>query len=72
MQINGLFVMGLTLIITSVVALLMFRSSWGLQVRAVVSNRTMSGAVGIDTPEDHVGTRVRVTFPCAAGPQNDG
>jgi len=48
-QINGLFVMGLTLIITSVVALLMFRSSWGLQVRAVVSNRTMSGAVGIDT-----------------------
>jgi urea transport system permease protein len=48
-QINGLFVMGLTLIITSIVALLMFRSSWGLQVRAVVSNRTMSGAVGIDT-----------------------
>jgi urea transport system permease protein len=48
-QINGLFVMGLTLIITSIVALLMFKSSWGLQVRAVVSNRTMSGAVGIDT-----------------------
>jgi urea transport system permease protein len=48
-QINGLFVMALTLIITSIVALLMFRSSWGLQVRAVVSNRTMSGAVGIDT-----------------------
>jgi urea transport system permease protein len=48
-QINGLFVMGLTLIITLIVALLMFRSSWGLQVRAVVSNRTMSGAVGIDT-----------------------
>ena len=48
-QINGLFVMGLTLIITSIVALLMFKSSWGLQVRAVVSNRSMSGAVGIDT-----------------------
>ncbi len=48
-QINGLFVMGLTLIITGAVALLMFRSRWGLQVRAVVSNRTMSGAVGIDT-----------------------
>ncbi|MDO8878239.1 MAG: urea ABC transporter permease subunit UrtB [Pseudolabrys sp.] len=48
-QINGLFVMGLTLIITGVVALLMFRSRWGLQVRAVVTNRTMSGAVGIDT-----------------------
>ena len=48
-QINGLFVMGLTLAITGAVALLMFRSRWGLQVRAVVSNRTMSGAVGIDT-----------------------
>ena len=48
-QINGLFVMGLTLIITALVALLLFRSRWGLQVRAVVSNRTMSGAVGIDT-----------------------
>jgi urea transport system permease protein len=48
-QINGLFVMGLTLIITAVVALLMFRSRWGLQVRAVVTNRVMSGAVGIDT-----------------------
>jgi urea transport system permease protein len=48
-QINGLFVMGLTLMITAVVALLMFRSRWGLQVRAVVTNRVMSSAVGIDT-----------------------
>ena len=48
-QINGLFVMGLTLLITAVVALLMFRSRWGLQVRAVVTNRPMSSAVGIDT-----------------------
>lgn len=48
-QINGLFVMALTLLITGVVALLMFRSRWGLQVRAVVTNRLMSGAVGIDT-----------------------
>jgi urea transport system permease protein len=48
-QINGLFVMGLTLAITGVVALLLYRSRWGLQVRAVVANRTMSGAVGIDT-----------------------
>jgi urea transport system permease protein len=48
-QINGLFVMGLTLIITGIVAVLMYRSRWGLQVRAVVSNRIMSGAVGIDT-----------------------
>jgi urea transport system permease protein len=48
-QINGLFVMGLTMLITSVVALLLYKSRWGLQVRAVVANRTMSGAVGIDT-----------------------
>jgi urea transport system permease protein len=48
-QINGLFVMGLTLLITAVVALLIYKSRWGLQVRSVVSNRTMSGAVGIDT-----------------------
>jgi urea transport system permease protein len=48
-QINGLFVMGLTIIITVVVALLIYRSGWGLQVRAVVANRTMSGAAGIDT-----------------------
>jgi len=48
-QINGLLVMGLTLIITGVVALLLYRSRWGLQVRAVVSNRTMSDAAGIDT-----------------------
>ena len=48
-QINGLFVMGLTLAITIAVALLMYRSKWGKQVRAVVQNRTMAGAVGINT-----------------------
>jgi len=48
-QINGLFVMGLTLLITAGVALLLFKSRWGLQVRSVVANRTMAGAVGIDT-----------------------
>jgi urea transport system permease protein len=48
-QINGLFVMALTLVITGIVAFLMYRSRWGLQVRAVVSNRIMSEAVGIDT-----------------------
>ncbi len=48
-QINGLFVMGLTLLITIGVALLMFKARFGLQVRAVVQNRVMAGAVGIDT-----------------------
>lgn len=48
-QINGLFVMGLTLAITAIVALLMYRSRWGLQVRAVVTNRVMADAAGINT-----------------------
>ncbi len=48
-QINGLLVMTLTLIITAIVALLLFRSRWGLQVRAVVANRVMADAAGIDT-----------------------
>ncbi len=48
-QINGLFVMTLTVIITAVVAVMMFRSRWGMQVRAVVLNRMMASAVGINT-----------------------
>lgn len=47
--INGLFVMGLTILITIAVALLIYRSGWGKQVRAVMQNRVMAGAVGIDT-----------------------
>ena len=48
-QINGLFVVGLTILISVGTFLLMFRSRWGLQVRAITANRTMSGAVGINT-----------------------
>jgi urea transport system permease protein len=47
--INGLIVMAITLLITFLVYLVMFRSRWGAKVRAVVQNRTMAGAVGIDT-----------------------
>jgi urea transport system permease protein len=47
--INGIFVMGLTTVITIAVAILMFRSNWGKRVRAVMQNRTMAGAVGINT-----------------------
>jgi urea transport system permease protein len=47
--INGLFVMILTLIIASTVGVMMYRSGWGRRVRAVVQNRTMAGAVGINT-----------------------
>ncbi|MGQ0501464.1 MAG: urea ABC transporter permease subunit UrtB [Panacagrimonas sp.] len=48
-QINGLFVVGLTILISVGTFMLMFRSRWGLQVRAITANRTMSGAVGINT-----------------------
>jgi urea transport system permease protein len=47
--INGLFVMAVTILITVSVALLIFRSRFGQQVRAVMSHRAMAGAVGIDT-----------------------
>ncbi|HZR72540.1 urea ABC transporter permease subunit UrtB [Bradyrhizobium sp.] len=47
--INGIFVMCLTVLITLAVAYIMFRSRWGRQVRAVVQNRVMAGAVGINT-----------------------
>ena len=47
--INGLFVMAVTTLITVGVALLIYRSRFGQQVRAVMQNRAMAGAVGIDT-----------------------
>jgi urea transport system permease protein len=48
-QINGLFVMTLTLAITVAVGYVMHWSRWGRQVRAVMQNRIMAGAVGINT-----------------------
>lgn len=47
--INGMFVLGLTIFVTLGVFYLMFKSSWGLRVRATTQNREMSGAVGINT-----------------------
>lgn len=59
---NGLFVMGLTALLTGAVLLLLFRSDWGLHVRATVQNRTMAGAAGINT------RRVdRITFAAGCG-----
>ncbi len=60
--VNGLIVMVLTLLITSVVGIMMFRSGWGLRVRAVVLNRQMAGAVGIDTERTD-----RLTFGIGCG-----
>lgn len=47
--INGLFVMALTLMVSFAVYFIMYRSAWGKQVRAVLQNRVMAGAVGINT-----------------------
>lgn len=47
--INGVFVMGLALVVTVGVYLYMFRSRAGLRVRATVQNRVMASAVGINT-----------------------
>lgn len=60
--INGLFVMGLTVLITIAVYWLTFKSSWGRQVCAVVQNRIMAGAVGIDTKRTD-----RLTFGLGCG-----
>lgn len=60
--INGLFVMGLTALISVAVFIMMFRSRWGGQVRAVVQNRTMAGAVGINTEKVD-----RITFALGCG-----
>jgi len=47
--INGVFVMGLSLLLTVGIYVYMFRSRTGLHMRATVQNRAMSGAVGINT-----------------------
>lgn len=60
--INGVFVMGLAAVVTLGVFLFMFRSRWGLNVRATVQNRIMAGAVGINTKKID-----RVTFALGCG-----
>lgn len=60
--INGMFVLGLTTLVTLGVFILMYRSSWGLNVRATTQNRMMSGAVGINTKKTD-----RLTFALGCG-----
>ncbi|MDA7085170.1 urea ABC transporter permease subunit UrtB [Pseudomonas sp. SA3-5] len=59
---NGLFVMGLTLLCTVTIFLMLYRSRWGLQVRATMQNRVMSRAVGINTKKVD-----RMTFALGCG-----
>lgn len=59
---NGLFVMALTVLLTITLFLMLYRSRWGLQVRATMQNRLMARAVGINT------RRVdRMTFALGCG-----
>lgn len=60
--INGMFVLALTAVVTIGVYILMFRSTWGLNVRATTQNRVMSGAVGINTKQVD-----RLTFALGCG-----
>lgn len=48
-QIYGMVVMVITTVLTVGVMVLMYRSTWGNHVRAVVQNREMASAVGINT-----------------------
>ena len=60
--INGLFVLGLTGFLSLAVFIFMYRSRWGLKVRATTQNRMMSGAVGINTHKVD-----RLTFAMGCG-----
>ena len=61
-QIYGLVVMAIKIALTIVVMYLMLRSVWGKHVRAVVQNREMAGAVGINTARTD-----RTTFAVGCG-----
>ncbi len=59
---NGLFIMAMTAVLTGAIVILLYRSRWGLQVRATMQNRLMSGAVGINTRQVD-----RTTFALGCG-----
>ncbi len=60
--INGMFVMGLTLLVTALLMLALYKARWGLRVRATVSNRVMANAIGINTKKTD-----RLTFAIGCG-----
>ena len=60
--INGMVVMAITVFVTAIVFLFMYRSRWGLKVRATTQNRIMAGAIGINTKKVD-----RMTFAVGCG-----
>jgi len=59
---NGLFVMALSVFVTCGVLIALYKSRWGLRVRATVANRTMANATGINTKRTD-----RLTFAIGCG-----
>ncbi|UUX95616.1 urea ABC transporter permease subunit UrtB [Aquabacterium sp. J223] len=60
--INGLFVLALTAVVTAGVLVALYKSRWGLRVRATVANRPMANATGINTKNTD-----RLTFAIGCG-----
>lgn len=46
---SRIFIIGLAIVTSVLVYLLLFKTRWGLRIRAVTQNRPISGAVGINT-----------------------
>ena len=59
---NGLLMLGMSIGMLLMVYLLLYRSRWGLRVRATTMNRAMAGAVGINTKRTD-----RITFALGCG-----
>jgi urea transport system permease protein len=49
LPLSRIFIICLAIVTAVVVYLILFRTRWGLRIRAVTQNRTMAGAAGIDT-----------------------
>lgn len=47
---NGLFIIAMAVIVVLFLYWVLYKTRWGLKVRAITQNRQMSGAVGINTP----------------------
>lgn len=59
--VNGLFVLILTIFITVITVFCITKSRFGVQIRAVVMNRQMAGAIGINTA---LVDRITFSFGC--------
>lgn len=59
---NGLFLVAITVALTIALIMLLYRSHWGVKVRATTQNRVMANAAGINT--DRVD---RLTFALGCG-----